>query len=174
LEAAIGLVAQVREAHERQKELSAVLDKHTLELTKTKNTIQIVQDEEALQTAAVASELVDVNKIVNRLVMVLKALRTDKGWMSRFLHQLIHGSKDEVDLAKIMDELSRAKSNLGLRISVAHVGLTRNLQNAIVVNTAIVKRIDAVIQSVLGEGQGLKITSLIHNRPVQGAVNLQS
>jgi len=167
LESAIGLVAQIREAHERQKELSAVLDRHTLELTKTKNTIQIIRDEEALQTAAVAGELVDMDKIANRLVVALKALRSDKGWKSQFLHQLVHGAKDESDLAKIMEELSREKTNLGLRISVAHVGLTRNLQNTMVVNTAIVERIEAVIQSVLGEGQGLKIAGLVRNRPVQ-------
>ena len=33
-----------------------MLDKHTLELTKTMNTIKLVADEEALQTAAVAAD----------------------------------------------------------------------------------------------------------------------
>lgn len=172
MESAISLLVQIRQAHERQKELSAVLTKHALELTKIKNTIQIVRDEKVLQTAAIVGELVEMDKIANRLVMALRAIGNAKGRALQFIHQLVHGSDDESTLVKIMDEINRSQSNLGLHISVAHVGLTRTLQNAMLVNTTIVERIDAVIQSVLGEGQGLRIATIIGNRPVQGSANL--
>lgn len=147
-----------------------MLDKHTLELTKTKNTIKLVVDEEALQTAAVAAELVDMDSIAERLVADLKALQSDKGRVSQFLHQLVHGPKDESNLAGIMSDLSRAESNLALRINVAHVGMTRTLHNTMVANTAVVERVDALVQSVLGGDRGLKIAMLLRNRPVQGRV----
>ncbi|KFY97525.1 hypothetical protein V498_02017 [Pseudogymnoascus sp. VKM F-4517 (FW-2822)] len=166
-ESAFRLVEELRRANERRKDLLTVLDKHTRELTKTKNIIQTVKDEEALQTAGVAFELVEMDNITRRLVAALDALQNDKGRALQILHQLAHGSKDEDNLATIMRELSRAKSDLELRINVAHVGLTRTLQNTLIANTTIVERVDVLVQSVLGEGRGLKIATLLQNRPVQ-------
>jgi hypothetical protein len=169
LESAISLVRQAREAHQRQKELSTLLDRHQHELEITRNIIQMVKDEEALHTAGVASELVELDKVAGRLVAALGNLRSNRGRVAQFFHQLVLGEKDEGDLTRLMAELERAKSNLGLRICVAQVGLTRGLDETLVVNTNMVERIDAAVQSVLGEGKGLEIAKAVRDRPTNGA-----
>jgi hypothetical protein len=45
-------------------------------------------------------------------------------------------------LANIIDELTRAKSNLSLHVQVANVGLTRTVGGIVVANAAVVDRID--------------------------------
>jgi hypothetical protein len=59
----------------------------------------------------------------------------------------VHGSKDEKTLADIMNELTRAKSNLSLRLQVANVGLTRTVENTIVANVATPQSLTASIIS---------------------------
>jgi hypothetical protein len=74
-------------------------------------------------------------------------------------------------LADIMNELSRAKSNLGLRLQVANVGLTRTVENTITANAEVVSRIDLLLQQEFGKGQGLKIAELLRDRSPRGMPN---
>ncbi|OBS23232.1 hypothetical protein FPOA_03785 [Fusarium poae] len=164
VETAVGLLGRLRDAYERQTELSSVLDTYRRELNSTKNILQIVRDEEALQTAAVANELVEIESILKRIVELLKALNEEKGAVRQFTHQLVHGSRDERKLSDIFGELGRAKFNLMMRIQAAHVGLTRSLDNSIAINTSIVERVNSLLEPVLGEGQGLKIAKFLRDR----------
>jgi hypothetical protein len=169
LETSIRIVGRVRKANERQKELIRVLDNHDLELKNIKTIIQIVEDEDALQTAAVAAELVKLREIEKKLVECLKTLDPGgKGPIRKLAHQLVHGSKDEKTLADIMDELAHAKSDLSVRIQVANVGLTRTVEDTIVANAAAIDRIDQLLVPVFGEGRGLKIAQLLKDRSPQG------
>lgn len=128
--------------------------------------IQLVKDEKALQTAAVASKLANIESIGNKLMEILHTLSPgDKGSMRQFGHQLVHGSRDEKTLGEIMNELSGAKESLSLRIQVANVGLSRTANGALVANAAVVERIDLHLQQILGEGRGLKIAELLKRQP---------
>ncbi|KXX80281.1 hypothetical protein MMYC01_203610 [Madurella mycetomatis] len=167
LETAIGLIVRIREARQRQRDFPRVLDSHTRELAKIKAIVQMVEDEMALQTAAVSTELVELNAVAQDLVRILTGLQGKGGGAAQFFRMLVRGSRDEDDLAKIMEELDRAKANLGLRISLAHVGLSRGIRDVMVVNTAILKRVDARVRSVVGEEQGLKLAELVRDRPPQ-------
>ncbi|KAF2184493.1 hypothetical protein K469DRAFT_634037 [Zopfia rhizophila CBS 207.26] len=168
LEAAIGIIRRIRKALEQQKDLTKVLSSYHDELMNIKNVIQIVKDEEALQTAAVASQLVRIEDFAARLVDSLQFVDPGtKSSMRQLAHQLVQGSKDEKALASIMDELGRAKSSLSLRIQVANVGLTRIVGNTLVANAEVVNRVDLVLQQVFGEGRGLKLAELLKNRPAR-------
>jgi hypothetical protein len=67
-----------------------------------------------------------------------------------------------------MDEFIRAKSNLSMHAQVANVGLIRTVEDIVVVNTAIVDRINLLLQQVIGEGRGLKNADLLKNRSPRG------
>ncbi|KAH7357567.1 hypothetical protein BKA66DRAFT_538414 [Pyrenochaeta sp. MPI-SDFR-AT-0127] len=169
LDAALSIIRRMRKAHEQQKHLANVLSNYYDELAKMNAILRIVEHEQALQTAAVASELVKIDKLVTRLFAHLKNLDPGtKGFVCQFAHQMRQGSKDEKELADIMAALGSAKSSLSLCIQVANAGLKRTVENTVVANAEVVKRIDYILQQVLGEGRGLKLAELLKNRPVRG------
>lgn len=128
-----------------------------------------MRDEQALQTAAVASQIARIEALVQKLVHFLRGLDPGgKGPLRQLAHQLVQGSKEQKTLTGLIDELTRAKSNLGLRIQVANVGLTRNVEGSLTVNSAILHRVDEALQVALGEGQGLKLSARLSNRAEQG------
>lgn len=174
LELAVQIVGQIRTAYERQKGITGALDNHYKEIKNTAAIIEIIKKEEVLQTAAVSSELISMKAIGSKLVDYLQVLEPgDKGSVHQLAHQLVHGSKDEKNLAEIVDQLTRGKINLSLCIQVANVGLTRTAENAIVANTAIITRVNDMLQQVFGEGRGLKIAELLKHRSVQGMSHLR-
>ena len=67
-----------------------------------------------------------------------------------------------------MQKLDRAKSNLGLCLQVSSVGLKQTPGNGFVAETEKIKRISALLEKILGAGNGLKIAQLIQNRASQG------
>jgi hypothetical protein len=138
----------------------------------TKAVIQIIQDEKALRTAAVASELAALTTLAEKLVTLLKILDPgEKGAVHRLFHQFVHGSKDEKALSDIMNDLGRAKLDLGLRLQVANVGLTRTVEDNILADKEVIQRIDSLLQQTFGDGRGLKIAKLLQHRPAKGTFN---
>lgn len=85
------------------------------------------------------------------------------------MRQLIRGPRDNARLNGIMHDLHLAKGSLILKIQVAHVGLTRSVGDAVLVNCEIVERVNAVLQQILGEGKGLRIADLLRDGVPQGA-----
>lgn len=119
-----------------------------------------------------ASESVTLEAIAGKLVSCLQSLDpAGKSSARQLLHQLAHGSKDEKTLADIMNDLGRAKSNLSLHLQVANVGLTRSVENTIVADAEVIRRIDRLLQQVFGEGRGLQIAELLKDRPRDGMSN---
>ncbi|SCO48099.1 uncharacterized protein FFMR_09008 [Fusarium fujikuroi] len=151
VETAISLLGRLRQAYDRQTELSTVFNTYNRELTSTQNIIKIVRDEQALQTVAVASELQEMSTVLERLVDVLRVFNDQKS-----------------SIRDTVEDLGRAKLNLMLRIQAAHVGLTRSLDNNIAVNTNAVERVNSLLEPVLGEGRGLHITNLLRDRHTRG------
>jgi flagellar hook-basal body complex protein FliE len=175
LEAAISVIKRIRKAYEQQKEIARVLNGYNDELVTIENILQIVRDEEALRTAAVASQLDGIDVLAKRLNQCLKALDPGaRGSVRQFTHQLAHGSQDEKALADIMNALGHATSNLSLHVQVANVGLIRTVEDQLVANAEVISRVDNVIQQVFGEGRGLKIAALLKNRHAQGTFGYRS
>jgi hypothetical protein len=168
VETAIGLLGRLRYAYDRQAELPTVFNTYNRELTSTRNIIQIVRDEQALQTIAVASELQEMSTVLERLVDVLRVFNDEKSSIRQFAHQLVRGSKDTRNLGDAIEDLGRVKFNLMLRIQAAHVGLTKSLDNSIAVNTNAVERVNNLLEPVLGEGRGLHIANLLRDRHARG------
>jgi ethanolamine utilization protein EutP (predicted NTPase) len=169
LESAILILGRLRKAFERQKELVAVLDKHDAELNNLKSLIQAVKDEKDLQTKAVGSELENLGVIETELVNYLDKIDTrGKGKMHQLAHQLVHGSKEEKKLAKIMEELNHGKLELFLRIQIASVGVISIVGDAVIANAETINRIDRCLRELFGEGKGLKIAKLLKDGYPQG------
>lgn len=103
------------------------------------------------------------------LLTLLERLDPGKKSISRQLaYQLISGSKDEGNFDNIVKRMNTAKTNIILHVQVASVGLTRDAQSNIVANTAEISHLDRTLRELLGDGQGLRIASLLKDRPLNG------
>ena len=172
LEAAIRLVKRVRNAYERHHNLTAALDKHALEIETINLLVRTIDDEDALQTAVVNSELTRLHTVGVKLVRCLRELDPgNKGMVRQLAHQLVHGTKDEETLADIMKDLDRAKANLSLRVQLANVGLTRMVHDTVLANVEVINRIDRLLAEVFRESHGLKLAGLLKDKIPQGSCN---
>ncbi|KAF2095504.1 hypothetical protein NA57DRAFT_44289, partial [Rhizodiscina lignyota] len=166
LEAAIELIKRLRRAYERQKELAELLESHLEELKSIRSIIQVIKDEEALQTVpSVVATLEKLESTEHKLLGWLKRVHPgDKSSSLRqFSHQLIHGSNDQKDLTNIMGELRRVKDDLRMDIHVEHVAMTRSIEHGVRENRKVIRRIDRRLVLMSGKGQGseLKIDSRV-------------
>ncbi|PSN58670.1 hypothetical protein BS50DRAFT_580568 [Corynespora cassiicola Philippines] len=168
LESAIAIIRRIRRAQAQQKDLVKTLACHGDEVENTKAILALVEDEEALRTAKVVSEVSRMKSVAEELVTFLTSIDPgSKNTARQVAHQLIHGSKDEETLINIMQKLNHAKSDLSLRIQVALVGVAKTVENKLIANTEVVKRIDEIVKEVFGDGRGLKLAELIENKPAQ-------
>ncbi|QDS67803.1 hypothetical protein FKW77_006937 [Venturia effusa] len=170
---AIRILQRLRKAHERKLKLPEVLDRHKCELNSLKTIIELIDDEESLQTAAVTSELVRLQSVEDRLVKLLKELdSTSKSTVKQYTHQLSHGSAEEKRLVAIMEELCQVKSALLLRIQVASVGVMRAVGDMVLANADAIARVDTFLKEQLGDGKGLKIARLVKGRRLSSDGNV--
>ncbi|KAF2640902.1 hypothetical protein P280DRAFT_480369 [Massarina eburnea CBS 473.64] len=169
LEMAITMVGRIRKAYEQQKEFANIVGGHHDELKEIRDIIQLVEEETALRTAAITSQLVTIRDLTKKLIECLNVLDLgDKRPIRKFAHHLVQGSKDQKAIADKMDKLGRAKSSLILQLQVVNVGLTRTVEENIVANVESIKRIDALLQQRFGEGQGLRLAEFLDSRLIQG------
>ena len=165
VEQAFRVLSRLRKAHERQKALVEVLRRHESELTSVKTIIGIIDDEDALQTATVGTELYRLQEVQGKLVKLLEAIDPKpRGKVNQFARQLAHGSTDEKKLCALMDELGHVKAMLLLRIQVAHVGVMRNMEKQFVANAEVIQRIDQFLREEVGNCEGLRIARLLKGR----------
>jgi hypothetical protein len=165
VEQAFRIVDRLRKAHSRQKALADVLSRHRGELESIKAIIGIIDDEEDLRIPTVATELVRLQGVQNKLAALLETLdpkMTSK--MNQIARQLVYGSADEKKLSVIMDELVQVKTMLVLRIQVAHVGVIRTIGKEAVVNTEAIQRIDEYLREHVHNCEGLRIARLLKGR----------
>jgi hypothetical protein len=168
LEGSIRLLSRIRKAYERHQNLIELLDSHVLAIDSITSIIGTIVDEDALQTAAVASELIKLRVIGTKLMKCIRELDPgDKGKVRQLAHQLVHGTKEEETLADIMSDLDRAKSDLSLRVQLANVGLTRMVHDTVLANAKIIDRIDGLLTDVLGEDHGLRLAGLLRSMTLQ-------
>lgn len=173
VEQSLRLIAKVRKAHREAKELPQALERRERRLKAVRTIIYAVQDEAALQTPTVTLQLKILSDVVCQIKDRLKALdkeSSDKSAVSKALYQLTHGKADAKTLDDMMDDLDDAKSNLGLVIQLANIGLTKSCENSriLLADPKVITEVDKVLVGVFGEGKGLHLAELIRGRPPQG------
>lgn len=68
----------------------------------------------------------------------------------------------------MLTKLARCKASLTLQIQVAGVGVQKDIEKKVIVtNAEAVKKIDDILQKVLGKGEGLKLAERIRNKPIK-------
>lgn len=169
VETVIRLFGALQKAQERQNDLPKLLETHRKELQNTKQIVNIVLNEEALHIDTVVSDLTDIDSYGTILKDYLIKLAKERTALQQYTRQLIRGPRDSAKLNGMMHDLQLAKGSLILKIQVAHVGLTRSVGDAVLVNCEIVERVNELLQQILGEGKGLKIADLLRNGVPQGA-----
>jgi vacuolar-type H+-ATPase subunit I/STV1 len=165
VEQAFRILARLRKAHQRQKNLVDVIARHENELSSVKAIIGIIDDEEELHIPSVGGELVRLQEVQTRLAKLLEALDPKtKGKMNQIARQFVQGSADEKKLSGIMDELAHVKALLLLRIQVANVGVMRTVQKELVANAVVIQRIDDYLREHVSNCKGLRIARLLKDR----------
>ncbi|TGO10022.1 hypothetical protein BTUL_0147g00260 [Botrytis tulipae] len=177
LESTIGLLSRLRKTYNDQKHSSKVLGAHVVEIQGILTILELVKHEANLRTAAVLSEIENIRKIATELICTLELMVPgDKSQARRFAHQFLQGTKEQETLAKLMERLEHAKSNLGLGLHVAHVGVTQLVGDKVAINMDILNRVDGLLRNVLGDGGGLKIADMVkgHCPEKDGLVHIRS
>lgn len=115
------------------------------------------------------SELNKLKNLSQELLTLLERLDSGKKSIPRQIaYQLANGSQDEEHLAKIVERMNTVKTNIILHVQVAGVGLTRDGQSIIAANAAKISQLGRTVRELLGDGQGLRITSLMKDQPLRG------
>ena len=110
-------------------------------------------------------------KELDRLVTVLQALQefhckleanSRKPEMRQFFHALKEGDREDEELKSILSQLRAAQDKLAIRIQIINVGLTGSQRDGFRVAVGILRRVDANVIKVLGEG--LRIARVLEDR----------
>ncbi|KAJ9488567.1 hypothetical protein VN97_g4720 [Penicillium thymicola] len=161
------MTSRLRAAYSRQQAQPSLLAQGHADLRGTESVIKVIHNQRCLETAAVTSELVEMKSLSQELLTLLERLNSGKKSTSRqFAYQLISGSKDEGHFDNIVKRMNSAKTNIILHVEVASVGLARDSQSNLVVNAAEIRQLDRTVRELLGDGRGLRIASLLKDRPL--------
>jgi hypothetical protein len=137
---------------------------YSAEVGETKSIIDLVRNEDALHTSGAVATMRRVEAFGQELKKHLMSMGEPRSGLRQFGHQIVRGSDDEAQLASIMARLNRAKQDLILQIQVANVGLTKSVNNAILVEVATVNKIQALLEDTLGEGKSLRIADFLRKK----------
>jgi hypothetical protein len=175
LHQAIRLISKLRKAYADAKELPQLLERHQNKLEFVLAIVRAIEDEDALQTITVIGQLNSVCDIVRQVKDCLRSLERDFGRnhaIKEMLHQLLKGKKDARSLADLMNDLDDAKTNLGLVIQLANIGLVKSIENSreLLADPEIIMQADQVLIDVFGEGGGLQLAKLIKGRTPRGLI----
>lgn len=161
---AIGLIQQIQKARADVAGASELLTQHSGTLDSIASYLELVQEVEALQIAAV-SELVEkvivVGEKLKQHLNDVKA-RMSKSSSTQSIHALKFGDKDGEDLEEVLRQLDRARLKLTFHIQPVNVGITRSVRDGFVATMPIVRRTNQNVERVLHEG--LRIANLPQNR----------
>ncbi|EXK76698.1 hypothetical protein FOQG_18567 [Fusarium oxysporum f. sp. raphani 54005] len=129
--------------------------------------LSLVREEERLQTARVELQGKAITDVATELRSFLDnlAARQREKTVSQFFHALKSGDKDDKKLQGILDQLDRARNELGLRISVAQVGLLGNLQDGFRVAFGVLEQTNTRVNKVLGIN--LALMDIVKNQALQ-------
>lgn len=169
VEQAFRIVARLRKAQERQKGFADVLMRHENELRDIKAIIEVIEDEDDLQTSSVVADLIRLQNIQTKLTKLLATLDPKtKSKLNQVAHQFVQGSSDERKLNVIMDEVVHVKTALLLHIQMANVRFAGNVEKSLVANLVAIQRIDECLRDHLKTCEGLQIAQLLKGRCLSG------
>ncbi|KAI1631885.1 hypothetical protein F4809DRAFT_630252 [Biscogniauxia mediterranea] len=122
----VSLYQQVDAARHAVRTAPKVLNDTTTQLLTLSDILRDVENEKALHTEAISTQLGFVKDITNELRRILESMRIlqRRSRLQQGLRALSRGQRDEAKLAEVLKRLEEAKTMLLLRISVAHIGLT--------------------------------------------------
>jgi hypothetical protein len=160
----------IKNAVNSVRDLPKVIDKHTKELKRIKDLVNLIQAEQALRTLAVGAAAEHVQdgaeKLRQRLELLKKHSETSK--VEQVIRAFISGS-NESKVEKIMKELVEAKLGLVANMLVVNVGLTQGVDKSLKVNTATIQRVNDLIQERLGDNtKSLKLAERMKGRAANG------
>ncbi|KAF5586212.1 uncharacterized protein FSUBG_12204 [Fusarium subglutinans] len=115
------VIQEIQNARSRVWGTSETLDNMSKHLDAIDESLSLVREEERLQTARVELQVKAITDLATKLRSFLdnlSAKQREKA-MSQFFHTLKSGDKDDQKLQGILDQLDRARNELGFRISVA-------------------------------------------------------
>jgi len=149
---AFTLIQQVQSAREKVKGASKTLDNVSKQLEGLAGSLNLVKEEERLQTAAVGQQVTDIIGAAETLKSFFDRLAAEqqRKAISQFFHALKSGDKDDRELEGILRRLDRARDELVLRISVAQVGLVGNLKDGFRVAFDVLMETNRKVNEVLG------------------------
>jgi hypothetical protein len=165
--AAFTVIQEIRNARGRVQGTSETLNNVSKHLDAIEESLRLVHEEERLQTARVELQVKAITKVATQLQSFLDSLtaRQREKAVSQFFHALKSGDKDDKKLQDILDQLDRARNELGLRISVAQVGLLGNLQDGFRVAFGVLEQTNTKVNKVLGIN--LALMDIVKNQALQ-------
>jgi ABC-type transporter Mla subunit MlaD len=149
---AFTLIQQVQSAREKVKGASKSLDNVSKQLEGLVGSLNLVKEEERLQTAAVRQQVTAIIGVEEELRSFFDRLAAEqqRKAISQFFHALKSSDKDDKELEGILKRLDRSRDELVLRISVAQVGLVGNLKDGFRVAFDVLMETNKKVNEVLG------------------------
>jgi hypothetical protein len=166
---AMTVIQQVRNARDRVKGAPKTLDSLSKQLRSLEQSLSLVREEEALQTAAVGQQVRGIAEVAEELRSFLDTLAAEgqKRSITQLIHSIKSGDKEDKQLADILDRLDRARDLLVLRVSVAQVGVMGNLKDGFRVACGVLMDTNKKVNEVLGTN--LVLAERLQNRELQNA-----
>jgi uncharacterized protein YicC (UPF0701 family) len=146
------LIQQVRNARDRVRGASKVLENISRQLESLEQSLALVREEEGLQTAGVEQQVRAITEVVEDLRSFLDALAAEqqKKTISQLIRALKSGDKDDKQLEAILNRLDRGRDELVLRVSVAQVGVVGTLKDGFRIAFGVLLETNMKVDKVLG------------------------
>jgi len=146
-------VQKIQDARDKVRGASERIDGYNEQLHNLLGTLRLIQDETQLQTQAIEEQVRVIVSIAQELKDFLDSLAAwqTKSKSRQYMHALASGERDENTVNNILGHLDRAKADLNMRITTAHVGLSGTMRDGFAAALAIVQSVDQNVQKVLGE-----------------------
>ena len=110
-----------------------VLDNAQSQLSTLHSIVQEVEREPGLHTPAIQSQLDTIRNVILELDEILRRLidRQDQSAWRQNMRALHCREKDEANISRVLMQVERASLELVVRINVAHVSITRGMEQSI-------------------------------------------
>ena len=128
-----------------------LLEEYQKQLETLANTARLVEAEKELQTAEIGAQLIRVEEIAQELYEFLESMSVyqEKGKVKKYLRAIGTGEQNAKEIRGILQRLAEARTDLSIRIQLAHVGLSGSLRDGFVAVIPTIQRIDESLQKVL-------------------------
>lgn len=124
---AFSLVQQIEQAYQAVRTTPKVLADTNAQLSNLLAILHDVESEPTLNTPAIYTQLGLINGTATELKQILEkmAVLQRQSALRQGLRAFIRRSEDAAKLNRVLEQLEKAKTDLLLRVNVAHVGISR-------------------------------------------------